>query len=299
MIPVEHKSFEHGNERDLRAALDREASKYRDSSVTHNATTTTTNAPTVSGEHIHHHVHEHVQPVLQKEVISPQIVHTTIPIHETHHAAAVHHGTSILPAKTLEEFQTARGTLDGREKIQLSDFEGCPPTYNKDLQNEQLEADRHMHSHTHSHGMSNRENMTGNRGMETSGRDSGYAGGRNEGLSSSRGEYTTGMSGRNEGLSSSRGEFITGSSGRNEGMRENITGGSGRNEGLSSSRDDMMTGQSTGQSGVQSQRFVGGGGGLVGGNTGDTRIGTTGNTGSGRTGNLGSDVCLTSHPSSV
>lgn len=301
MIPVEHKSYEHDNERDLRAALDRETAKYRDSSITHNATVTTTNAPTVSGEHIHHHVHEHVQPVIQKETIAPQVVHTTIPIHETHHAASVHHGTSILPAKTLHEFQTARGTLDGREKIQLSDFEGCPPTYNKDLQSEQLEADRHMHSHIHSHSTEGNfssgrgENMmSGNRGMETSSRDSGYAGGRNEGLSSSRGEYTTGTTGttgatgtlgttgstgRSEGFSGSRGEYLTGSNGRNEGMRENLTGSSGRNEGLSSSRGDNMTGQS----GVQSQRFVAGTGGLVGG------TGTTGTTGTGRTGNLGSD----------
>jgi len=148
IIPVEHKKVEHGNDQDLRAALDRDANKYRDTSVTHGTTHSTSAAPVVESERIHHHVHEHVQPVVQKETVAPQVVHTTVPIHETHHADAVHHGTSTLPAKTLEEFKNEGGTLHGKNTARLSDVEGCPASYNKNLQNEQFDGDKGMHSHT-------------------------------------------------------------------------------------------------------------------------------------------------------
>lgn len=133
-MPTEHKTFEHGNEKDVNAFLDRDASKYKDSSVTHNTTHSASTAPVVSGEHTHHHVHEHVQPVIQKETVAPQVVHTTVPVHETHHAAAVHHGTSTLPTKTLEEFSSGRGTLDGRGTTKVNEFEGCPQIGDKTAQ---------------------------------------------------------------------------------------------------------------------------------------------------------------------
>jgi len=41
---------------------------------------TRTVSPTIAGEHIHHHVHETIQPVVQKEVIAPSVVHTTVSI---------------------------------------------------------------------------------------------------------------------------------------------------------------------------------------------------------------------------
>jgi len=132
-IPVEHKSYEHGNERDVNAFLERDASKYRNSSVTHETTHSSSTAPVVSGEHTHHHVHEHVQPVIQKETLERHVVHTTIPVHEIHHAAAVQHGTSTLPPKTLEEFTSGRGTLEGRATTKVNEFEGCPNISHKDL----------------------------------------------------------------------------------------------------------------------------------------------------------------------
>lgn len=106
----------------------------------------------MTGEHIHHHVHEHVQPVIQREVVAPQVVHTTVPIHETHHAAPSLHGTSVLPATTLEEFTRDRGTLLGRGATRLNEFDGCPKAYNRDLQPEQLEADKDLHLHAHAPG---------------------------------------------------------------------------------------------------------------------------------------------------
>ncbi|KAM0274445.1 hypothetical protein ACHAQH_007819 [Verticillium albo-atrum] len=147
IIPVEHKTFEHGNEQDVRAKLDADAAKYRDTTTTHDTTQSTSVNPVVAGERIHHHVHEHVQPVIQKEVVAPQVVHTTIPIHETHHAVAQHHGTSVLPAKTLEELNSNKAGLDGKGHSKV-EFDGCPKSYNKDLQLEQGEADKDMHAHS-------------------------------------------------------------------------------------------------------------------------------------------------------
>ncbi|KLP07478.1 uncharacterized protein Y057_8291 [Fusarium fujikuroi] len=149
LIPVEHKTFHHGNEQDTRATLDREAAKYRDTTETYSTTHSTEAAPVVTGERIHHHVHEHVQPVINKETVQPHVVHTTIPIHETHHAAPVHHGTSTLPAKTLEEFTQERGGLKERAAQKLTEFEGCPKPYRRELQGEQLEGDKSMHLHGH------------------------------------------------------------------------------------------------------------------------------------------------------
>jgi len=165
ILPVEHKTFDHGNDRDVRDTLDRDAAQYKDSSVTHGTTHTASAAPVVAGERTHHHVHEHVQPVIQKETIAPRVVHTTVPVHETHQASAVHHGTSVLPTETLESFKSGnKGTLDGRAATKVGEFDGPPKSYNNSLQSEALDGDRNTHNtrssnltdgqindHTHSH----------------------------------------------------------------------------------------------------------------------------------------------------
>ncbi|CAM1505718.1 Fc.00g113550.m01.CDS01 [Cosmosporella sp. VM-42] len=149
IVPVEHKTIHHGDDQKLRDTLDRDAAQFKDTSVTHDTKHHVTTAPVVQGERIHHHVHEHVQPVIQKETIQPHVVHTTIPVHETHHAEAIHHGTSVLPTKTLDEFKGSGGVTEGRGLTKLDEYEGCPPTYNKDLQKEQLEGDKSLHAHSH------------------------------------------------------------------------------------------------------------------------------------------------------
>jgi len=145
MIPVEHKTFEHGNQSDVKATLDRDAAKYTNTSVKHDTTHSASVAPVIAGERTHHHVHEHVQPVIQKETIAPQVVHTTVPVHETHHAAPVHHGTSVLPAETLDKFSSGKGTLHGRDATKVTEFDGCPKPYKNELQTQQLDADKDMH----------------------------------------------------------------------------------------------------------------------------------------------------------
>ena len=66
--------------------------------------------------------------MIMKKTHIPETVHTTVPIHETHHMAPTHHETTTLPAKTLEEFTATggRGTLKGRETETLFEHEGAP-----------------------------------------------------------------------------------------------------------------------------------------------------------------------------
>jgi hypothetical protein len=71
------------------------------------------------------HIHETIQPVVNKEVIQPNVVHTTVPIHEVHHNKATVHGTTALPAMTMDEFKTKGGVLSGREE-RYDEFEGVP-----------------------------------------------------------------------------------------------------------------------------------------------------------------------------
>lgn len=140
VLPTEHKSFEHGNDQKVESYLNRDAAKYKDTSVIHKTThETATEAPVFAGERVHHHVHEHIQPVIQKETIAPEVVHTTVPIHETHNAAAVHHGTKVLPPKTMEEFTSERGSLQSKGSHVTGEFEGCPTFDPKDLQKHSAE----------------------------------------------------------------------------------------------------------------------------------------------------------------
>lgn len=184
-LPVEHKSFDHANERDLAAALDRDAAQYKDSSVTHATTRSTSSAGIISGENIHHHVHEHIQPIIHRETAAPEIVHTTVPIHEVHNVAPVFHGTSTLPAKTLEEFTGGKGgTIEGRGTAKVSEFEGCPKPYNKELQTEQLEADKVLQ--THSHGQASGVPNGNTVGNANANGPTGSPGARSQGLGSNK-----------------------------------------------------------------------------------------------------------------
>jgi hypothetical protein len=149
MAPAVHKTFDHTNEAETRQKLESERAAFANTSVTHEATHSTTMAPAVTAERVHHHVHEHIQPVIQKEVIAPHVVHKTVPVHETHHAAPVHHEDTTLPVKTLEEFQGPGGSLQGENLHVLREYEGCPGPYNKD---KELPSSALGSGHGHRHG---------------------------------------------------------------------------------------------------------------------------------------------------
>ena len=115
--------------------------------MTHDTKHTSSAAPVLEGERVHHHIHENVQPVIHKETITPEVVHTTVPIHETHHASAQHHGTSVLPMKELKDIHSTGGILsDGQTRT--DQYEGCPKPYNDKMKIDRTEADQDVHSHT-------------------------------------------------------------------------------------------------------------------------------------------------------
>ncbi|KAK5118222.1 hypothetical protein LTR85_008202 [Meristemomyces frigidus] len=125
IVPVEHRQYEHDNPEQVQARLAQEQAKFRDEAQRVEGQHTSSVAPIVAGEHIHHHVHETIQPVVNKQTIEPHVVHTTVPIHEVHHNAAQHHSTSALPAVSLADFKKQGGVLTGREE-RYDGFEGEP-----------------------------------------------------------------------------------------------------------------------------------------------------------------------------
>ncbi len=132
MADVQHKEFNHGDHEHTQHKLHDVASQFQDTRHVHDTKVTQGTAPTVEGERVHHHVHETVQPVVHKETITPEVVHTTVPIHETHHAAAEHHGTSVLPAKHISDFTSSGGDLKGGRTSE-GYYEGCPRPYDDSL----------------------------------------------------------------------------------------------------------------------------------------------------------------------
>jgi hypothetical protein len=92
-------------------------------------------------------VHENVQPVVHKETIQPEVVHTTVPIHEVHRADAEHHGTSVLPMKNMEDFTAGGGILTGGGQKAHETYEGDPKPYNTAMQMDRTDADVNFKAH--------------------------------------------------------------------------------------------------------------------------------------------------------
>ncbi|PSR82136.1 hypothetical protein BD289DRAFT_468226 [Coniella lustricola] len=115
VAPTEHRTFEHGNEDHTRQRLEKERAQFQDKTEVGSVQHSHGKAAALSGEHVHHHVHENIQPVIQKETVQPSVVHTTKPIHEVHHNEAKHHGTSTLPAMSMDDFKKHGGALGGAE----------------------------------------------------------------------------------------------------------------------------------------------------------------------------------------
>lgn len=111
-------------------------------------------------------VHERVQPIVHKETVQPEVVHTTVPIHEVHKAESEHHGISTLPVKTLDEFKSGGGILTGGQKQAHESYEGDPRPYNAALQADRTDADTNFHAHD---GLHDHQRALGRQGGGTNG----------------------------------------------------------------------------------------------------------------------------------
>jgi hypothetical protein len=122
---VQHREFDHRDHDTVKRSLAQEQAQFRDERRVEGTTSSQSVAPTIGGEHVHHHIHETIQPVVDREVIQPNVVHTTVPIHEVHHNKATVHETTALPTMTIDEFKHKGGVLSGREE-RYDEFEGVP-----------------------------------------------------------------------------------------------------------------------------------------------------------------------------
>jgi len=122
---VEHRQFKHGDDKHVHDRLGAERAQFKDTQTVGDTQHTSSQHPTVAGEHVHHHVHENIQPVIQKDTVQPTVVHTTRPVHEVHQNEAKHHTATSLPAVTMDEFKRQGGHLSGREE-RTDAFNGEP-----------------------------------------------------------------------------------------------------------------------------------------------------------------------------
>ncbi|KAG5993090.1 hypothetical protein E4U43_003590 [Claviceps pusilla] len=148
-LATQHKTIDHGSKADDQARLKQDQAKFENTSTIHETEHTSSAAPTIAGERTHHHVHHHVQPVIQKKTIQPEVVHTTVPVHETHHNASIHHETTTLPPTTLDEYTTTHGKLDATNATprKIDEYAGCPTVKDKNLRQD-VRAKEALHSAT-------------------------------------------------------------------------------------------------------------------------------------------------------
>lgn len=144
----QERVISHGDEAAVRARLEQERAQFHSTRTEAGTIQTQAVAPTIAGEHVHHHVHETIQPVVQKEVIQPSVVHTTVPIHEVHRNEPKVHSVTALPAVSMSEFQRNGGTLSGREE-RTDAFEGDPKPVSSALAGGAMPGTTGTHTGTH------------------------------------------------------------------------------------------------------------------------------------------------------
>jgi len=271
--PTEEREYIHGDPEEHKARLAKHAAQFKDSSVVHETTRSEAIAPTVQGEHVHHHVHEIVQPIVHKETVQPEVVHTTHPVHEVHHHHATHHGMSALPMKTLDEFKGAGGILTGSKSSSHEKYDGEPRPYNKELETtmDKLGLGHHGSSGTTgTTGTSGHQyNGSGVSGVGSSGRDSGIGSSPREqraagfgtgipGDTSNHGYGSSGMTGNtsgrntsdNYGSSNTRGTDGLPSINQRDGDLSQTTSSSGKKPGLMSRLNPMKDTDGDGKKGI-------------------------------------------------
>ncbi|TGZ77960.1 hypothetical protein EX30DRAFT_398198 [Ascodesmis nigricans] len=109
VLPVEERVVREGNPGVAEKKLAEERELFQPSTQTLPATHSTLPSTTQTATHTHHHIHETIQPVIEREIIEPTVVHTTKPVHETVEKAPQVHPPTVQPVMTMEEFQRDGG----------------------------------------------------------------------------------------------------------------------------------------------------------------------------------------------
>ncbi|RPA97315.1 hypothetical protein L873DRAFT_1829033 [Choiromyces venosus 120613-1] len=108
ILPVEH--------RERRNFDDAESHMFKSTREALPVERTQVEGTTVASEHAHHHVYENVQPVIEREVVQPAVIHTTRQIHEKIVHEPSFHPPTVQPKMTLDEYKRAGGVLDGKKE---------------------------------------------------------------------------------------------------------------------------------------------------------------------------------------
>jgi len=124
-VGVEERDIDHSNGDSVNQRLAAEKAEFKNTREVGELQRTEGSGKTITGERVHHHVHEQIQPVIEKEVVQPSVVHTTIPVHEVQHNEPERSETSTLPAVPLSEFKSGDGSVSG-SKERSDAFAGGP-----------------------------------------------------------------------------------------------------------------------------------------------------------------------------
>ena len=122
---AQHRERHEGDEEAVRARLHAEAARFHDER-SEETRRCSREGQAIEQERVHHHVYEQIQPVVQRQVIAPTVIHTTVPVHEVVYKEPRHHAASALPAISMAEFKKQGGMLGGREERKEA-VEGEPP----------------------------------------------------------------------------------------------------------------------------------------------------------------------------
>ncbi|KAJ2921291.1 hypothetical protein H1R20_g15803, partial [Candolleomyces eurysporus] len=111
--PVTRIEEQHVNKVEDNTLFLGQVNQHRDSTEHMTKERTIVDKGTAVTEHVHHHIHHVIQPVIEKETVNRQFIHTKIPIHEiTHEAPIVHQSQTHAPIP-LEHFVERGGVLKG------------------------------------------------------------------------------------------------------------------------------------------------------------------------------------------
>ena len=132
VLPVEHRERTHEMTEGAKKALADQQSAYQNTQTVNPTTHSREEIAAVGQDVTHHHVHETIQPVIQREVVQQEVVHTTVPVHHVIHEKPVVHEATVEPTLTMDQFMKKGGSLSGSETVAREVRPGEPATLTGD-----------------------------------------------------------------------------------------------------------------------------------------------------------------------
>ncbi|CCG81996.1 protein of unknown function [Taphrina deformans PYCC 5710] len=127
-LAVEHREKTHEMGEGAKKALAAQQNAYQNTQTVLPTQKQTSTVAAVGQDVTHHHVHETIQPVIQRETIQQEVIHTTIPVHEVIHEKPVVHEATVEPTLTMEQFMSKGGSIQGGETVAREVRAGEPAT---------------------------------------------------------------------------------------------------------------------------------------------------------------------------